>query len=270
VTTLIASSAGGAVPTPGPVIAEDTAVADALGRALRDANAAMEDFAFQRALAAIWEFIGVVNRYVDGQAPWALGKDPAKRERLATVLYTLAESLRCLGILLDPFLPEAAAKLRGAVGAGAPAMADLVWGRLAPGTPVAKMPALFPRIDNRPSAAPATKDEPTAAAHIAIDEFGKVELRVAEVIGAENVPKSKKLLKLTVKLGEETRTVVAGIAEHYAPTDLVGRKVVIVANLAPATLMGVESNGMVLAASHEGQLALLTLDKELPSGSKVR
>jgi methionyl-tRNA synthetase len=131
------------------------------------------------------------------------------------------------------------------------------------------MPALFPRIDSRP-AAPERKAEPGAAARMSIDDFSKIELRVAEVIGAENLPKSKKLLKLTVRLGEETRTVVAGIAEHYAPADLVGRKVVVVANLAPATLMGVESNGMVLAASHEGKLALLTLDKELPSGSKVR
>jgi methionyl-tRNA synthetase len=269
VTTLIAGSAGGAVPTPAAPTAEDTAVATALDRALRDANAAMGDFAFQRALGAIWEFIGGVNRYVDGQAPWALAKDPAKRERLATVLYTLAESLRCLGILLDPFLPEAAAKLRAALGAGTPAMADLVWGRLPAGTRVAKMPALFPRIDNRPAVVPEKTGE-AELSRISIDEFAKVKLRVAEVIGAENVPKSKKLLKLTVRVGEETRTVVAGIAEHYAPADLVGRNVVIVANLAPATLMGVESNGMVLAASHEGRLALLTLDKELPSGSKVR
>jgi len=269
VTTLIAGSAGGAVPAPGALGPEETAVAESLARALRDGNAAMEDFAFQRALAAIWEFIGVVNRYVDSQAPWALAKDSAKQERLGTVLYTLAESLRCLGILLDPFLPEAAAKLRAAIGSGTPSLADLVWGRLPVGTRVVRMPALFPRIDNRP-AAPEKKAEPVVAPRMSIDDFSKVELRVAEVIGAENLPKSKKLLKLTVRLGEETRTVVAGIAEHYAPADLVGRKVVIVANLAPATLMGVESNGMVLAASHEGKLALLTLDKELPSGSKVR
>jgi methionyl-tRNA synthetase len=229
----------------------------------------MEDFAFQRALAAIWEFIGEVNRYVDGQAPWALAKDPARRERLATVLYTLAESLRCLGILLDPFLPEAAGKLRAAIGAGPPVFADLAWGRLAPGTRVEKLAALFPRIDVRSAAVPEQKKagEPS---RIGIDEFAKVELRVADVVAAEKVAKSRKLLKLTVRVGEETRTLVAGVAEHYTPADLVGRKVVIVANLAPATLMGIESNGMVLAASHEGTLALLTLDKELPSGSKVR
>jgi methionyl-tRNA synthetase len=104
---------------------------------------------------------------------------------------------------------------------------------------------------------------------IALDDFARVELRVAEVVAAEKVEKSKKLLKLTVRLGEETRTLVAGVAEHYAPEALVGRKVIVVANLQPATLMGIESNGMVLAASHEGTVSLLTLDKDVPSGSKV-
>jgi len=270
-TTLIVNSAGGAVPAPGPTGAEETAVREGLERARRDVEAAMEAFAFQRALAAIWEFIGGVNRYVDSQAPWALAKDPAKRERLATVLYTLAESLRCLGILLDPFLPEAAAKLQAAVGGGAPAFADLTWGRLAPGTRVDKMAALFPRIEAKPLTAALSPESGGKAepARISFDEFAKLELRVAEVVAAEKVAKSRKLLKLTVRVGEETRTLVAGVAEHYAPPDLVGRTVVIVANLEPATLMGIESNGMVLAASHEDKLSLLTLDKELPSGAKV-
>ena len=145
-----------------------------------------------------------------------------------------------------------------------------MWGRLAPGTPVQKVSALFPRIEAKVSdeAKPAAA-APAAAARIPIDEFKKVELRVAEVLAGERVPKSKKLLKLTVKVGEDVRTIVAGIAEHYEPESLVGRKIVIVANLQPASLMGVESNGMVLAASHEGTLALLSLDKDLPPGSKV-
>ena len=193
------------------------------------------------------------------------------------VLYTLAEALRVLGIVLDPFLPDAAAKIRGAVGAPAPSLADLGWGRLAPGTPVTKLSGLFPRIDvgatrGRPVPGrrrPRPKAE-AGLAKIPIDEFAKVELRVAEVLAAEKVAKSKKLLKLTIKVGEETRTLVAGVAEHYDPADLVGRKVVIVANLMPATLMGIESNGMVLAASHEGTVSLLTLDKDVPSGSRVK
>jgi len=135
---------------------------------------------------------------------------------------------------------------------------------------VQKVSALFPRIEAkvRDEAKPAVA--PSGAAKIPFDDFKKIELRVAEVLAGERVPKSKKLLKLTVKVGEEVRTIVAGIAEHYEPESLVGRKIVIVANLQPATLMGVESNGMVLAASHEGTVSLLMLDKDVPPGSKVK
>jgi methionyl-tRNA synthetase len=276
-TTMIVNFGGGAVPAAGSGAPEDTAVREGFERAVAGVSQAMEEFAFQRALAAIWELIGTVNRYVDAMAPWALAKDPDKRERLATVLYTIAEALRGLGILLDPFLPGAAAKIRGAVGAPAPSHADLGWGRLAPGTPITKLSGLFPRIDvgatSRPAGVRPTVAAPKAEAGLAkipIDEFAKVELRVAEVLAAEKVAKSKKLLKLSIKVGEETRTLVAGVAEQYDPADLVGRKVVIVANLMPATLMGIESNGMVLAASHEGTVSLLTLDKDVPSGSRVK
>jgi methionyl-tRNA synthetase len=242
----------------------------------------MAEFAFQRALAAIWDFIGRVNRYVDAQAPWTLAKDPAKAERLRTVLWTLGESLRCLGILLAAFLPEAAAKIRAGIGAGEPRLADLSWGGLAAGGSVQKIGGLFPRVDpktigeeaapgtaaGRAGAAPTIGE--TAPAKITIADFQKVDLRVAEVLAAEAVPKSKKLLKLSIKLGEETRTLVAGIAEHYAPQDIVGRKVIVVANLEPATLMGIQSNGMVLTASQEGPFGLLAVDRDVPSGAKVR
>jgi len=208
---------------------------------------------------------------VDTEQPWALAKAPGKAGRLSTVLYTLAESLRVLGIVLAPFVPDAAGKIRAALGqSGEPKLADAQWGRLAPGTPVQKLSGLFPRVDDKKSAAALVQSAPAAGATIKIDDFGKVELRVAEVMAAEPVPKSKKLLKLTVSLGAEQRTLVAGIAEHYAPADLVGKKVVVVANLEPAKLMGVESNGMVLAASADGKLAVLTLDRDLPPGSKVR
>jgi methionyl-tRNA synthetase len=275
-TTMIVNFGGGRVPRPGPETPADTALRSALEQAARGVDEAMEDFAFQKALAAIWEFLGVVNRYVDTSAPWALAKDPAQRARLDTVLYTLAESLRAISILIDPFLPDAAAKIRAAVGAGSPRLSDLGWGGLPPGTPVQKVSALFPRIESEKSLSPQGRGPgvgsavtSSTSAKIAIDDFKKVELRVAEVLAGERVPKSKKLLKLTVKVGEEVRTIVAGIAEHYAPESLVGRKIVVVANLQPATLMGIESNGMVLAASQEGDLSLLSLDKDLPPGAKV-
>src|SRR5204863_3536386 len=141
-------------------------------------------------------------------------KAPAKAGRLSTVLYTLAESLRVLGIVLAPFVPEAAGKIRGALGqSGEPKLADAEWGRLAAGTSVQKLSGLFPRVDDKkPAAAPAQSASPTPGAPTTkIDDFGKVELRVAEVVAAEPVPKSKKLLKLTVSLGAEQRTLVAGI-----------------------------------------------------------
>jgi len=229
----------------------------------------MTDFAFQKALAEIWSFIAAVNRYVDTAAPWELAKDPAKRPRLERVFCTLADALQYLGIMLDPFIPSAAAKIREALGyTKAPTLDDAVVGRLNGIPAVEKMSPLFPRIEAKASGEP--KAAATVAGKIPIADFSKVELRVAEVLAAEKVPKSKKLLKLTVKVGEETRTLVAGVAEQYEPESLVGRKVVIVANLEPATLMGVESNGMVLAASHEGTVSLLTLDKDVPSGSKVK
>jgi methionyl-tRNA synthetase len=266
----------GAVPAPGPFGAAETEIRDGLGRMLTAVHTAMEEFAFQRALVAMWEWIGALNRYVDAQAPWVLAKDAARAERLRTVLFTLAEALRVLGILLEPFLPDTAAAIRRQLGlGGVPRLEDIEpWGRVIPETRIARAPALFPRVEaardtqGPPAAAPAAPTR-VGLPRISVDEFRRLDLRVAEVLDAEPVAKSKKLLKLTVKLGEETRTVVAGIAQHYRPEALRGRKVVVVANLEPATLMGVESNGMVLAGSEGEMLALLTLDRDLPPGAKV-
>jgi methionyl-tRNA synthetase len=270
--TLIVNFAGGVVPAPGEAAAEEQAVARAFERAVADAGAAMEEYAFQRALAAIWEFVAVVNRYVDASAPWELKKDPGKQPRLNAVLYTLAESLRGLGIVLAPFLPEAAARIRAALGqTGEPALAEAMWGRLPAGAHVQKIAALFPRVeDKKPVAAPAGAPAGDGGARISIEEFQKIDLRVAQVLAAEPVPKSKKLLKLRVSLGTEERTVLAGIAEHYAPADLVGKKVVVVANLQPAKLMGIESQGMVLAGEGGQGLGVVMPDRDLPPGSKVK
>ena len=273
-TTLIAASGPVATVT-APVETADREIAAAAAEARTAIEQAMQDFAFQKALAGIWSFIAAVNRYVDASAPWALAKDPTKRPRLERVLCTLADSLGFLGIVLDPFLPDAARKIREAIGqSAAPTLDAAVVGRLTSVPRVSKVSGLFPRIDTKAGAAPhpgpLPKGERKNTGKITIDDFQKVELRVAEVLAAEKVAKSKKLLKLTIRVGEETRTLVAGVAEHYEPGDLVGRKIIIVANLEPATLMGVESNGMVLAASHEGTVSLLTLDKDLPSGAKVK
>jgi methionyl-tRNA synthetase len=277
-TTLLVNLGGGRVPEPGAAAAAGAPdLRAALEKSLAAVEAAMAEFAFQRALAALWEFVGEVNRYVDATQPWALarkaGADPAAAARLGAVLHDLGQSIWALGVVLQPFLPEAAARIRGALGrADEPALAEAAWGRLAPGTAVTRLSGLFPRLDDRkPATAAAPSAKPAEAGpRITIDDFAKVELRVAEVLAAEAVPKSKKLLRLTVSLGAEPRTVVAGIAEHYAPADLVGKKVVVVANLEPAKLMGIESNGMILAGSVEGRLAVLTPERDLPPGARVR
>ena len=267
--TLIVNFAGGVVPgaptTPGELAA-------AFDKTLHDVRPAMEDFAFHRALASIWEFVATVNRYVDTTQPWALAKQPAQRARLDAVLHDLAQALHALGLVLAPFLPDAAGKIRRALGQSAePRLTGNPWGGLPAGARIEKIPGLFPRVDDRKTA-PATSTDRAAdeGARITIDEFAKVDLRVAEVLAAEAVPKSRKLLKLRVSLGTEERTVLAGIAEHYAPGDLVGKKVVVVANLQPAKLMGIESQGMVLAGSTDGGLGVLTLDKDLPPGARVK
>jgi methionyl-tRNA synthetase len=269
--TLIVNFAGGVVPA-APAAAELAGdLGAAFGKTLQDVQAAMDEFAFQRALASVWEFVAAVNRYVDASQPWALAKQPDQRARLDAVLYNLSQALHGLGIVLSPFLPDAAARIRTALGeSGAPRLTGSAWGGLRPGARVEKIPGLFPRVEDKKPAATPSAGSAEGLARITIDDFAKVDLRVAQVIAAEAVPKSKKLLKLRLSLGSEERTVLAGIAEHYAPGDLVGKKVVVVANLQPARLMGIESQGMVLAGSTDGGLGVLTLDRDLPPGAKVK
>jgi methionyl-tRNA synthetase len=265
----------GQVAGPSP---DDQDVRDAFDEARRVAEAAMEECACHRALAQIWSFVGVVNRYVDKTEPWKLAKAPPQRARLSRTLLTLADSLQCLGAILSPFLPEAATRIRAAVGlAGPPPLPDLQVGRLGSLPAVHKLSGLFPRVEEEaatapgaPAAAAVSSTPGGSAAPIAIEDFARLDLRVAEVMAAEAVPKSDKLLKLTLALGAEQRTVVAGIAGHYAPADLVGKRVVVVANLAPRKLRGIESQGMVLAGEAGGRLAVLIPDRELPPGSKVK
>jgi methionyl-tRNA synthetase len=282
-TTLIASHRGvgeglGSVPSE-----EDEKVLSTPAKTVHVVQREMGEFAYQRALAEIWEYIGVVNRYVDKAEPWKLVRDPAQHGRLHRVLLTLANPLRKLGTLLDPFLPEAAGKIRSAVGLEAPQpLGDVREERLRTVPSVQKLSGLFPRVvpsagsageaapASRAAGSPASKEGEPVPAPIAIDDFARVDLRVAEVVAAEPVPKSDKLLKLTVTVGGERRTVVAGIAEHYAPTDLVGKRVVIVANLQPRKLRGIESQGMILAGEADGRLAVLIPDRELPPGAKVK
>ena len=254
----------------------DVALRDGFSRALASMTTALDDFAVSRALSALWGFVADVNRYVDMSAPWKIAKDPTQDRRLLAILCTLTESLGAIGVAASPFLPDAAKKIRDAVDfTDALHLESARTGYLRRLPRVQQLPGLFPRVDPAADIAAtgpdrATMEAKSSAPRIKIEEFGKVELRIAEVLACEAVPKSKKLLKLTVSLGSEQRTIVSGIAEHYAPADLVGKKVVVVANLEPAKLMGIESNGMVLSGEIGGTLAVLTLDRDLEPGAKVK
>lgn len=258
---------------------------------------AMDHMELNQAIKDVWNLIGRANKYIDETAPWILAKDPAQAERLQAVMYNLAEALRIIAILIAPFVPVTAPKIYEQLGLGKPEsffMADAVWGKLATGTKVQKGEPLFPRIEvteagetviaaTKKSAAKAIKAEapkaeakkeakPAEAAdgEITIDDFAKIDLRVATVVAAERVPKTDKLIKLQVKIGDEERTIVSGIAQHYEPENLIGKNVIVIANLKPAKLRGIESRGMVLAASDgEGNLVLADAPG-IASGSKVK
>lgn len=258
---------------------------------------AMDHMELNQAIKDVWNLIGRANKYIDETAPWILAKDPAQAERLQAVMYNLGEALRIVAILIAPFVPVTAPKIYEQLGLGKPEsffMADAVWGKLATGTKVQKGEPLFPRIEvteagetviaaTKKTAAKAIKAEapkaeakkeakPAAAAagEITIDDFAKIDLRVATVVAAERVPKTDKLIKLQVKIGDEERTIVSGIAQHYEPENLIGKNVIVIANLKTAKLRGIESRGMVLAASDgEGNLVLADAPG-IASGSKVK
>ena len=252
---------------------------------LHDYETAMEKMDLSRAIKWLWTFIGRANKYIDETAPWALAKDPSKKAELATVMYNLAESLRVISVLVSPFMPETAPKIWAQLGMTqdfASVRLDDVktWGGIPVGQHIGEAEQLFPRIEVEKETAPAKqekqksvpKQEKKAEAGedgvISIDDFKKTELRVAEVTAAERIPKTDKLMKLTLSLGDETREVVSGIADAYTAEELVGKHVVLVANLKPAKLRGVVSHGMVLAASDGEKLRLLETD--MPAGSVVR
>jgi methionyl-tRNA synthetase len=241
---------------------------------------AVETLAFRSGLEAIWEFLSVANRYVDQEAPWSLAK-AGETEALDRVLYSAAEAIRIAACLVAPVAPNAADGIEAQLG-----IKDWerswsqasTWGLLPGGLQIAPSEPLFPRQEQG-KATPSGKTEKTVTATpskekpvISFKEFQKLDLRVGEVVSSEAVPGADKLLKLTVDLGEEQRTMVAGIALAYKPEELVGKRVVVVANLEHATIRGVESQGMILAGLVKGDdtsIAIITPDRTLPNGAKV-
>jgi methionyl-tRNA synthetase len=246
-------------------------------------QAAMADCEFNRALEAVWRYLTEINGYIVAREPWKIRKaEGSDSARLHRVLSAAAEGVRLSAVMLAPFIPKTSRKIFEAFGMEGrdPATEDLDWGRLPVSRPMPETPPLFPRADAeayfKEKNVTTTPSESTAPApaddRIAIEDFQRVRLRTARIVVAERVPKSNKLMRLEVDLGDERRQIVAGIAAQYEPEALVGRNVVVVANLKPAKLMGVESNGMVLAASvgEAGAPVLLDVPADVPAGSKVK
>jgi methionyl-tRNA synthetase len=295
----------GAVPTfAGAVTAFDEQLQKLAGETISQVEAALENMEFSVALASLWQLVSRTNKFIDETQPWALAKDEAKNGELASVMYHLAESLRIVSIALQPFLTHAPREMWKQLGIEQGELTTWEstkrFGQLPGGTKVSKGAPLFPRLDTAEEAAfiaaemgggtqpeqaavknaaagtasaqQSAASQPAAESkeEIAIDDFAKVELRVAQVIAAEPVHKADKLLKLQLDLGYEQRQVVSGIAKFYTPEQMVGRKVICVTNLKPVKLRGEWSQGMILAASHGDQLTLAAVPDDMPNGAVVK
>jgi methionyl-tRNA synthetase len=285
----------GKVPAAGPEGPGDRELRDIAAGLPAQIDADLAALAFNRYIQSVWQLVTQANRYVEENAPWSLAKKN-DMARLATVLYNLAESLRIIGLSLYPVIPGTCQKIWNSIGVGRDIKAcriqdEQAWGGLKSGTSLQPGEQLFPRIDvkkltqikrdkikttekkmEQPAAEQRPAEKPAAAEPelIGIEDFAKVQLRVGKIIAAERVEKSEKLVKLKVDIGTEVRQVVAGIGKSYAPEQLLDKSIVIVANLKPAKLMGVESQGMLLAASAGDLLSVVTPDREIKPGAKVK
>jgi methionyl-tRNA synthetase len=304
---MIEKNSGGKIPKPTALQPQDSTLATQAQAAIGEIMELYDNLAFSRALEQIWSLIAATDKYLTTEHPWSLGESDAERQRRATILWTTAEVLRIVTALTHPVLPESTARVWSLLGQpgqpGSFALDDLSWGQLAPGTPLGKSHALFPRIEKAeaigrmeamekeaqnapspvttpaPASAPAVGSAAAAAAapqaapeKIGIEDFTKIEMRVGQIKSAERIIGADKLLKLTVDIGTEMRQICAGIAQYYEPEALVGRKVAVVVNLAPRKLRGVESNGMIVAASvgSEGRPVLAGFLEEVEVGARLK
>jgi methionyl-tRNA synthetase len=303
---MIEKNFAGKVPKPAARQPQDDALAKEAQSAIGEVLERFDKMEFARALEAIWSVIAAADKYLTTEQPWSLGSSETDQARKATILWTAAELLRIVTVLAHPVIPESTAKLWTLLGQSTPIDAveldGLRWGQLVPGTQLGKSQTLFPRVDKteaieriesmaneelnsataapKPASAPAAPATPAAPAlaapavpeKIGIDDFTKVEMRVGQIKTAERIVGADKLLKITVDIGTEIRQICAGIAQFYEPESLIGRKVAVVVNLAPRKLRGVESNGMIIAASvgPEGRPVLAGFLEEVEVGSRLK
>jgi methionyl-tRNA synthetase len=303
---MIEKNCAGKIPKPAALQPQDTALATKVQEAIGEILEQYDKLGFSLALEQIWSLIAATDKYLTTEHPWSLGEGEADQHRRATILWTTAEVLRVVTVLAHPVLPESTSKVWSLLGqaghVNSQELDGLRWGQLKPGTPLGKSQALFPRIEKAeaiermeameneaqkqpsPVTAPATVSTPSAGGaaaaaapaaveKIGIEDFTKVEMRVGQIKTAERIVGADKLLKLTVDIGTEIRQICAGIAQYYEPEKLVGRKVAVVVNLAPRKLRGVESNGMIVAASvgPEGRPVLAGFpDEDVEIGARLK
>ncbi len=275
---------GGAVPAERREEPLDTEIQELFGQLAGTVENYMDQLLFSNALAEIWKCVSRLNKYIDETAPWILAKEEDKRPRLAAVLYTLLEGIRHIAVLIEPFMPRTPAKIYAQLGIepGSPITqweSAYYWGGYQTGTKVVKGESLFPRIDvneelerlsKNADASGSQEQDSEQTGLITIEEFSKVEMKVAQVLACQPVEGADKLLQLTLSLGEAgIRQVVSGIAKHYSPEQMLGKKVILVSNLKPAMLRGIESQGMILAAAKGKRLSLVTVDGEIPAGTAI-
>ena len=281
----------GIIEQPGDIREVDQALINDATKTIAEYKNYMDNMKLSDSIKLVWSFISRTNKYIDETTPWVLGKDEARKAELNRVLYDLVESLRAISVMIEPFIPTTARRIWAQL--NLPQNFDEIrisdiegWGKTPVGIQINKPEQLFPRIEieeEKPEAKKevkenkkAKKEEPKVPEKakenedgmIGIEDFSKVDLRVVEILAAEPVPKTDKLMKIQVSLGDEERTVVSGIAKHYKPEDLIGKHVVLVANLKPAKLRGVMSHGMLLAASKGDELQIV--ETTMPVGSKVK
>lgn len=281
----------GIIEQPGDIREVDQALINDATKTIAEYKNYMDNMKLSDSIKLVWSFISRTNKYIDETTPWVLGKDEARKAELNRVLYDLVESLRAISVMIEPFIPTTARRIWAQL--NLPQNFDEIrisdiegWGKTPVGIQINKPEQLFPRIEieeEKPEAKKevkenkkAKKEEPKAPEKakknedgmIGIEDFSKIDLRVVEILAAEPVPKTDKLMKIQVSLGDEERTVVSGIAKHYKPEDLIGKHVVLVANLKPAKLRGVMSHGMLLAASKGDELQIV--ETTMPVGSKVK
>lgn len=270
----------GIIEQPGDIREVDQALIDDATKTIAEYKNYMDNMKLSDSIKLVWSFISRTNKYIDETTPWVLGKDEARKAELNRVLYDLVESLRAISVMIEPFIPTTARRIWAQL--NLPQNFDEIrisdiegWGKTPVGIQINKPEQLFPRIEieeEKPEAKKEVKENKKAKENedgmIGIEDFSKVDLRVVEILAAEPVPKTDKLMKIQVSLGDEERTVVSGIAKFYKPEDLIGKHVVLVANLKPAKLRGVMSHGMLLAASKGDELQIV--ETTMPVGSKVK